>query len=151
MKYAFIFLIVFASCSDDKKDLKPQVDVRSLNQQFITAWNNKDTAKINTFLADDVQFLQAHTHFKGKGEVSQKWVQESIGAISNLKTSVVSSGVTDRIAYEAGTFSVDVTAPDQPAAFGEGNYILLWKIASHGAWRLAYAQLEDLPLQFKNQ
>lgn len=151
MKYYWIFaLFVFTACNNEKEQEK-QVDIRSLNQQFITAWNNDDTAKINSFMADDVQFLQAHTHYKGKAEVSEKWVRESLPAISNLKTSVLSSGITDRMAYEAGTFSVDVTAPDQPDAFGEGNYILLWKVASDGTWKLAYAQLEDLPLQLKNQ
>lgn len=149
--YWLAALIFFAACSDNEKKGNSRVDIRSLNQQFITAWNNDDTAKINSFMADDIQFLQAHTHYKGKAEVSEKWVRESLAAISNLKTSVVSSGITDSMAYEAGTFAVDVTAPDQPDAFGEGNYILLWKIASDGTWKLAYAQLEDLPLQLKNQ
>jgi ketosteroid isomerase-like protein len=151
MKYYWMFALCFlAACAGNDKQ-NSRVDIRALNQQFITAWNNDDTARIRSFMADDIQFLQAHTHYKGKAEVSEKWVRESLPAISNLKTSVVSSGVTDSIAYEAGTFSVDVTAPDQPDAFGEGNYILLWKVASDGTWKLAYAQLEDLPLQLKNQ
>ena len=149
--YGFLFIsFILFSCSDDKKQ-EQQVDVHSLNQQFISAWNTKDTAKINSFLADDVQFLQAHTHFKGKGEVAQKWVAESLAPISNLKTSVISSGTTDVMAYEAGTFSVDVKSSGEPDAFGEGNYIFLWKKTNAGNWRLAYAQLEDLPLQYKNQ
>ena len=150
MKYYWIVLLFFlAACGDNGKKQGNRVDIRSLNQQFIAAWNNDDTARIRSFMADDIQFLQAHTHYKGKAEVSEKWVTESFPAISNLKTNVVSSGVTDSIAYEAGTFSVDVTAPDQPDAYGEGNYILLWKVASDGTWKLAYAQLEDLPLQLK--
>lgn len=152
MKFYWVFaLFLLAACADNEKKQGSRVDIRSLNQQFIAAWNNDDTARIHSFMADDIHFLQAHTHYKGKAEVSDKWVRESLPAISNLKTNVVSSGVTDSIAYEAGTFSVDVTAPGEPDAYGEGNYILLWKVASDGTWKLAYAQLEDLPLQLKNR
>src|SRR5688500_14864344 len=105
MKYYWMFgICLLAACGGNENKQGNRVDIRSLNQQFIAAWNNDDTARIHSFMADDIQFLQAHTHYKGKAEVSEKWVRESLSAISNLKTNVVSSGVTDSIAYEAGTF-----------------------------------------------
>lgn len=119
-----------------------------LDRQFITAWNNKDLEKTLSFLADDVQFLQGNAHFSGKAEVSDKWVRATQSSISNLKTSVVSATSTDKLAYEAGTFSVDVlpAGPGQPAGYGQGNFLLLWKPAADGTWKLSYAQLEDLPV-----
>ncbi|MBC6988346.1 YybH family protein [Hymenobacter sp. BT491] len=140
---------LLVSCSDKKDD----VNVQDLNQQFISAWNNKDADKLTALLADDAQFLQGETHFKGKSEVTDKWVKATLGTITDLKTNVVSSDVDSHLAYEAGTFSVDVmpSAPDQPHGIGEGNFILLWKKGADGAWKLSYAQLEDLPVQVKNQ
>ncbi|QJW90919.1 nuclear transport factor 2 family protein [Spirosoma taeanense] len=140
---------LLASCSKSGDT----VNVQELNRQFIDAWNNKNGDKIISYLADDVQFLQGSTHFKGKTEVAKRWVQETLPTLSDLKTNVVSSGTDDRTAYEAGTFSVDVLpgSPEQPHGFGEGNYMLLWKKADDNNWKLSYAQLEDLPVQAKNQ
>lgn len=139
---------LFISCSKSSES----VNIQDLNQQFIGAWNNKDTDKIIGYLAEDVTFLQGNTHFKGKSEVAQKWVRETMSTISNLKTNVVSSGTDTQTAYQAGTFAVDVLpeTQGQPAGFGEGNFILLWKKGTDNTWKLSYAQLEDLPVQVKN-
>jgi len=133
------------ACSD-----KP-VDVQALNQQFIAAWNGKDADKVISLLADDVQFLQGSQHLSGKDQVAQGWVRSTMPTISGLKTSVVTSATDEKTAYQAGTFSVDVlpAAPNQPHGFGEGNFLLLWKKADDGTWKLSYAQLEDLPVQAK--
>ncbi|MDB5243090.1 MAG: nuclear transport factor 2 family protein [Spirosoma sp.] len=127
------------------------VNVQDLNQQFIGAWNNKDTEKIISFLAEDVHFLQGSTHFKGKSEVAQKWVRETLPTLTDLKTNVVSSSADSKTAYEAGTYSVDVLpdSPGQPHGIGEGNFILLWKKGTDDTWKLTYAQLEGLPVQVK--
>lgn len=126
-------------------------DVASLDQQFTSAWNSKDAAKVTSMLGDDVQFLQGETHFSGKSEVTNKWVTPTISTISNLKLNTVSSSNADALAYEAGTFSVDVlpTATEKTTGDGQGNYVFVWKKAGDGTWKLALAQLEDLPVQTK--
>ncbi|RZK23898.1 MAG: nuclear transport factor 2 family protein [Hymenobacter sp.] len=148
-----------ASCSGNNKDTASapgaatatNVSVADLDQQFLGAWNSKDAAKATSLLADDAQFLQGETHFSGKSEVTNKWITPTISAISNLKTSVVSSGTDANTAYEAGTFSVDVlpTSAEPTAGTGEGNFLFLWKKGGDGNWKLNYAQLEDLPVQVK--
>lgn len=135
----------FTSCTEQKES----VNIQELNQQFISAWNSKNADKVISLLGEDVHFLQGEVHFQGKSEVADKWVRETMGTISDLKTNVVSSGTGENIAYEAGTFSVDVlpAGPDQPYGVGEGNFMLLWKKSEEGEWKLHYAQLEDLPVQ----
>jgi len=143
--YSLFLAATLASCTKAEE----AVNVQSLNQEFIGAWNSKDSGKINGYLADDVSFVQGSAHWKGKGEVSQKWVSATLPSIGNLKTSVISSSTDANTAYESGTFSVDVLpeGPNQPRGFGEGNYIFLWKKGADKAWKLSYAQLEDLPVQ----
>lgn len=149
---------LLASCSGNKDNASASgaatsanVSVADLDQQFLSAWNGKDAAKATSLLADDAQFLQGETHFSGKSEITNKWVTPTINTISNLKTSVVSSGTDANTAYEAGTFSVDVlpTSAEPTAGTGEGNFVFLWKKGSDGNWKLSYAQLEDLPVQVK--
>jgi ketosteroid isomerase-like protein len=145
---SFLVAVALSSCSK----AGDAVNVQTLDQDFIGAWNSRDSGKITGMMADDVAFVQGNAHWKGKDEVSQKWVSATIATISNLKTSVSSSGVDANTAYEAGTFSVDVApaGPGEPAGFGEGNYIFLWKKATDNTWKLSYAQLEDLPVQRRN-
>ncbi|WP_077922642.1 nuclear transport factor 2 family protein [Spirosoma sp. 209] len=146
--YGFVLLVALFASGCSSTDT---VNIQDLNQQFIGAWNNKDTEKVIGFLAEDVHFLQGNTHFKGKSEVAQKWVRETMPTLADLKTNVVSSAADTQTAYEAGTYSVDVLpeGPQQPRGYGEGNFILLWKKGTDNTWKLNYAQLEGLPVQVK--
>ena len=142
-----LIMSTFSACSPTGET----VNIQDLNRQFIDAWNAKNADKITAFLADDVDFLQGNAHFKGKADVASKWVQATLPTLANLKTNVISSAADTKTAYEAGTFAVDVTPDDgdQTRAYGEGNFILLWKKGDDGTWKLSYAQLEDLPVQAK--
>ena len=124
-------------------------NVADLDQKFVSAWNAKNASQVTSMLADDVQFLQGETHFSGKDEVTNKWVTPTITTISNLKTNSLTSGSDATMAYEAGTFTVDVlpTATEKETGAGSGNYVFLWKKASDGNWKISLAQLEDLPVQ----
>ncbi|WP_045688956.1 YybH family protein [Hymenobacter sp. AT01-02] len=155
MKPLFGLLIggaLLASCSGPKATDAAAVNVQTLNQQFISAWNAKNTAQLDTLLADDVQYAQGETRFNGKSEVADKWVRATMGTISDLKTYTTTTGTDTNIAYEAGTFSTDVLpdAPGQPHGEGEGNFILLWKKQKNNSWKLSYVQLEGLPVKLRN-
>ena len=151
MKVLLCSLLTAATLSACTK-VDDAVNVQTLNQEFIGAWNSRDSGKITALLADDVTFAQGTAHWRGKDEVAQKWVRETLPTIENLKTSVVTSSSDAATAYEAGTFSVDVvpTGPNSVRGYGEGNSIFLWKKGADKAWKLAYAQLEDLPVQRRN-
>ena len=145
---------VLAACSAEPVVSPPPpgaANVQSLNQQFIGAWNSQNTAQLDSLLADDVQFVQGETHYKGKAEVADKWIQATLGTIADLKTYAASSGNDTHLAYEAGTFSAEVLpeTPGAPHGMGEGNFILLWKRGPDSNWKLSYVQLEDLPVQMK--
>lgn len=147
--YTFLALFLLASCAKSEGE---SVDVRGLNQEFISAWNARDSDKVISMMAEDVQFLQGEVIYRGKSEVSDKWVRETMGTIADLKTYPVSSGSDTQIAYEAGTFSVDVlpASPGEPRGLGEGNFVLLWKKREDGNWKLSYAQLEGHPVVVRN-
>ena len=145
----FLGSALFAACSAPKAP--EAVNVQALNQQFTGTWNAKNTVQLDSLLADDVQFLQGEAHYTGKAEVAEKWIRATQATISNLKISPVSTGTDANLAYEAGTFSVDVLPEDprQPRGTGEGNFLLLWKKNAKNSWKLSYAQLEDLPVQVR--
>lgn len=139
-----LFAVLFSACTKTDET----VNIQEMNKEFISAWNSKDADKVISYLAEDVQFLQGEVQYRGKSEVSDKWVKETLGTITDLKTNVISAGAGENIAYEGGTYSVDVlpAGPDEPHGLGEGNYILLWKKGADDTWKLSYAQLEGLPV-----
>jgi len=156
-------LLLLAACSGNGKPTvstptavtspasSSAASVADLNQQFVSAWNNKDASKVAAMLADDVQFLQGATHFAGKDEVTNKWITPTISSIANLKTYSMSTGAAGDVAYDAGTFSVDVlpTPTEKTIGNGSGNYVFAWKKASDGNFKISMAHLEDLPVQEK--
>lgn len=127
----------------------PAVNVQTLDQQFISAWNARNAIQLDTLMADDVHFLQGEAHYQGKSEVSDKWIRATLGTIENLRLNVASTATDEKTAYEGGTYSVDVlpAGPGQPAGIGEGNFVLIWKKNPKGLWKLGYAQLEGLPVR----
>ena len=146
------FVAVLSSCAKTSEQ-QGKVNISQLNQTFISAWNSRNSAQLDTLLADDVHFVQGEVHFSGKSEVSSKWVRETLGTIDNLRISPVASSVTDSLAFEGGTFTVDVipSDPQLPRGEGEGNFVLIWKRNNKNAWKLYYAQLEDHPVQVRGR
>lgn len=150
MKTIIPMLALVATLASCAKSGEP-ANVQALNQQFVQAWNSKETDKIIGMLDDNVQFAQGETRFSGKSEVGEKWVRATINTISDLRLSPRSSVADTQIAYEAGTFTVEVLpeVAGEPRGVGEGNVMLLWKKAADESWKLSYAQLEDLPVRVK--
>ena len=150
LSYIIVMLMfTFLAACDGTKE---EENVQQLSQEFIGAWNSKDAEKVIGMLGEDVQFVQGEMHLRGKSEVSNRWVRETINTINNLRTSTASTGVDKTIAYDAGTFTVDVmpAGPQEPYGVGDGNYMLLWKKNEQGEWKLSYAQLEDMPVKARN-
>ncbi len=145
--------LLLAACSGNGQPAASlsAAPVADLNQQFVSAWNAKDASKVTAMLADDVQFLQGATHFVGKQEVTNRWVTPTIGSIANLKTYSVRTGAAGDVAYDAGTFSVEVlpTPTEKNTGNGTGNYVFAWQKASDGTWKINMALLEDLPVEEK--
>ncbi|KUG09450.1 YybH family protein [Solirubrum puertoriconensis] len=141
-----------ASCTKTEKK-EEAVNVQTLNQQFVGAWNSKNAIQLDTLFADDVHYIQGEAHYQGRSEVSNRWVRETMGTIANLRLSPVSTGADTQLAYEAGTFSVDVLPanPALPMGEGAGNFTLIWKKNPKGVWKLSYAQLEGLPVRARTR
>ncbi|OON67434.1 nuclear transport factor 2 family protein [Hymenobacter sp. CRA2] len=147
--FAAILLASALTAACTKEAEKPAVNVQTLDQQFITAWNARNAIQLDTLLADDVHFLQGEAHYQGKSEVSDKWIRATMGTIENLRLNVATSANDAQTAFEGGTYSVDVlpAGPGQPSGIGEGNFVLIWKKNPKGLWKLGYAQLEGLPVR----
>lgn len=159
------FLLVVAaaativSCSDSKGGEKDKpaespkaaahVSSKELNEQFDKAWNSKDSVKLVQMLADDVQLLSAATHMNGRTEVSERFIRHNLPVSGNLQTKVASTGESDALAYESGTFTLDVAPPGAKPFVDKGNYTFVWKKQADQSWKVSSILLEDLPMDTK--
>jgi ketosteroid isomerase-like protein len=67
-----------------------------------------------------------------------------VKVLSNIKTvSSIRDGRED-IAYDGGTYSLDLTLPDGTVLKEKGNYSLVWTKQSDGKWKLVLVHIEDV-------
>jgi|GEM_PF-971600 len=147
----FLLLGVLAlfACDNAKVEAKgsgaenSKVDIAALNQEFDAAWNAKDSARLVQMLADDVRLLEGRDNHNGKAELANHWISRNLPVSGNLKTDVLSSEADTKTAYEAGTYSLDVSLPDQKPFTVTGNYVFIWKKQPDNNWKIQFMQIEN--------
>lgn len=142
--------IVFISCnqkSDNeivKEKLNTSVNVDSLNSVFLAGWNNKDSAAIMKTIADNAVVMNDSLIHKGKDAIAKNWISGGVKVLSNIKTiSFIKEG-SGSLAYDGGTYSLDLTPPGGPVLKEKGIYSLVWTKQHDGEWKLTLIHIEDV-------
>ena len=144
----FVLICSFLiGCSKGKKTSgiesnQNPVNVDSLNAVFIAGWNKKDSAAIMNTLSDNAIVMNDSLVHKGKQEIASKWVSGGVKALSNVRTvSMVKNG-NNNIAYDGGTYSLDITLPNVTLK-ERGIYTLVWEKQKE-SWKLTLVHIEDI-------
>jgi len=120
------------------------VNVDSLNLVFLTGWNNRDSASImKTIAANAIVMNDARIH-KGKDSIAKNWISGGVKVLSNIKTNSSIQKGDENLAYDAGTYSLDLTPPGGPVLKEKGNYTLVWTKQDNGDWLLTLVHIEDV-------
>jgi ketosteroid isomerase-like protein len=120
------------------------VNVDSLNAVFLTGWNNKDSAAIVSTFADNAIVMNDSVIHTGVGSIAKNWISGGVRVLSNIRTfSSIRDGRGD-IAYDGGTYSLDLTLPDGTVLKEKGNYSLVWAKQDNGKWKLVLVHIEDV-------
>jgi len=152
MKYLiFCFtLITLIQCTArvEKTDIEQtsslSVRVDSLNALFLSGWNNKDSAAIMSTIASNAVVMNDSLVHSGKEAIANNWISGGVKVLSNVKTSSSISGVGDKLAYDGGTYTLDLSIPNGPVLKEKGNYSLVWTKQSDGLWLLTLVHIEDV-------
>ena len=64
--------------------------------------------------------------------------------LSNIKTSSLIKDYDKKIAYDGGTYTLDLTPPGGPVLKEKGNYNLVWTKQQNGEWKLTLIHIEDI-------
>lgn len=120
------------------------VNVDSLNALFLSGWNNKDSVAIMSTLSLDAVVMNDSLIHTGTDAIASKWVSGGIKVLSNIKTSSVVKNTSDKLAYDGGTYTLDLTIPNGPVLKEKGNYSLVWTRQDDGRWLLTLVHIEDV-------
>jgi ketosteroid isomerase-like protein len=120
------------------------VDVDSLTLVFLQGWNNSDSAAIMMTIADNAIVMNDSVIHNGVDDIAKNWVSGGVKVLSNIQTISIIKGSTDNLAYNGGTYSLDLTLPDGALLNERGNFSLVWAKQESGQWKLKLIHIEDI-------
>lgn len=143
-------IVLLFSCNSNNtkvpehSSITSNVNVDSLNAVFLAGWNNKDSAAIMSTLAQDAVVMNDSLIHTGTEAIASKWVSGGIKVLSNIRTNSVVKNTSDKLAYDGGTYTLDLTIPNGPVLKEKGNYSLVWTRQDDGLWLLTLVHIEDV-------
>ena len=133
------------SCENcDQQRSVASVNVDSLNALFLAGWNNKDSAAIAKTIADNAVVMNDSLVHKGIKAIADNWISGGVKVLSNIKTSSSIRDGNGNIAYDGGTYSLDLTPPGGPVLKEKGNYSMVWAKQANNEWKLTLIHIEDI-------
>jgi len=145
-----LFCIAIIGCnqtstkSTDTLLQSESVNVDSLTNVFLVGWNNHDSAAIVKTIADNAIVMNDSLIHTGIKAIAQNWISGGVKVLSNIQTTSLINGVSESIAYDGGSYSLDLTPPGGPVLKEKGNYSLVWSKQQNGDWKLTLVHIEDI-------
>lgn len=130
--------------SQDSINQNKLVNVDSLNAVFVAGWNNKDSVAAVSIIADNAIVMNDTLIHSGKNEIAKNWISGGIKVVSNITTVSLVKGASESIAYDGGTYSLDLTIPGGPVLKEKGNYSFVWTKTNSKDWKLTLIHIEDV-------
>jgi len=145
-----LFCITIFGCdqpSTKSTNTLPQsesVNVDSLTDMFLAGWNKQDSTAIMKTIADNAIVMNDSLIHKGKKDIAENWISGGVKVLSNIQTTSLIKGVSESIAYNGGSYSLDLTPPGGPVLKEKGNYSLVWSKQQNSDWKLTLVHIEDI-------
>ena len=142
--------IYFISCGQppqnetDTIGVVSPVKVDSLNALFLNGWNNKDSVAIMATLAPNAVVMNDSLIHTGKEAIAKNWVSGGVKVLSNIKTKSTINQSSGDLAFDGGTYTLDLTIPNGPVLKERGNYSLVWTRQADARWLLTLVHIEDV-------
>ncbi len=145
-----LLFITITSCETKVKTIvepekaKTAINVDSLNNEFLAGWNNQDSTAVMNTMAENAILINDTLIFKGKRNIAN-WVSGGVKVLSNIQSEILIDGTSGEIAYNSGTYTLDLTIPGSPVLKEKGNYSLVWTKQENEEWLIHIEDVSRLP------
>ena len=142
-----VYCILFGLACNEKTNQPNHpftVNVDSLNQIFLAGWNKKDSTAIMQTIANDAIVMNDSLVHKGRETIAGNWVSGGVKVLGNIQTKSLVQGSNGEIAYDGGSYSLNLTIPAGPVLKEKGNYSMVWNRQPDGQWQLVLIHIEDI-------
>jgi ketosteroid isomerase-like protein len=148
MKHLILFLafatLISCNPTTENNSSTIPVNVDSLTATFLAGGNNKDSAAIMKIIAENAIVMNDSLIHNGHSAIANNWISGGVKVLSNIRTSSVINDSDNKIAYDGGTYTLDLTPPGGPVLKEKGNYNLVWTKQQNGEWKLTLIHIEDI-------
>lgn len=138
---AMVMAVALVACSapDESEFGKTDVEsIRKLFQEFITAYNAKDAAKVATFFAGEAVVMPPNTSSVRGGEaVQQYYVSRFAQGASALQLEPRDINGSGTLAYASGDYRLKMAPPGGPERPDRGKFLFIFR-DFRGKWLLEY-------------
>jgi ketosteroid isomerase-like protein len=120
------------------------VNLDSLNGLFLAGWNNKDSAGIAKIIAPHAILMNDSLIHHGLETIAKNWISGGVKVLSNIKTNALIRESNATLAYDGGTYTLDLSPPGGHLLKERGNYSLVWCKQPDESWKLTLIHIEDI-------
>jgi ketosteroid isomerase-like protein len=149
---ALAAVILSSGCNEtnngSKEEIMPSANVKTINvdelsTKFSTAWNAKDSTALMELMSNDVVMNNTTLHIKGKDSIATRWIARNLRPTNNLTMIIKDKEANSDLAYESGSWSLDVVLPGKPTSKSSGSYTFAWKKQADNNWKIRLMSIEN--------
>jgi uncharacterized protein (TIGR02246 family) len=139
----WVICLTTAAAAEDVRQAIEQVNAR-----FVEAFQAGDAATIASLYTQSAKMLPPDaTEVVGREAIQELWQGAIDDGVKDLTLEAVDVEACGDLAYEVGSFSIQVPAENNAMATAGGNYLVIWKRGADGRWRLHIDTWNDAPDQ----
>lgn len=126
--------------------MKDQAALRERTDAFVKAFNAKDVVQVLAIYAENSNFMPPNQPVIRGREALKTFYDELLGSgATNLKLDVAEVSGHGPLAYQAGTYEMDVKSPSGAPQHDRGKYLFIARKLNN-VWRYEYTVWNsDLP------
>jgi uncharacterized protein (TIGR02246 family) len=122
--------------------------IEQVNARFVEAFKAGDAAAISSLYTETAKMLPPDaTEVVGREAIQMLWQGAIDDGVKELTLKAIDVEACGDLAYEVGSFSIQVPAESNAMTTAGGNYLVIWKRGADGRWRLHVDTWNDAPDQ----
>jgi uncharacterized protein (TIGR02246 family) len=120
--------------------------IEQVNARFVEAFKGGDAATIASLYTESAKMLPPDaTEVVGREAIQELWQGAIDDGVKDLTLKAIDVEACGDLAYEVGSFSIQVPRENNAMATAGGNYLVIWQRGADGRWRLHIDTWNDAP------